>query len=202
MKRYLRLYTAVILVSFLGIVTYLSPILLIQTPNKVSAESVSPMENSYSEIMTELPDTNVIVRSCTGNWVYFDSVGKKVDLGYESLNTWNIKSNASILVETQNNENTVLLGHNYCEGGNCFKPTTDFGLMINVKQGEFVSACINGNLFEGEVLVSQAMADTSTHILDNWLDKPTVTLFTCYGNCRDAECNNVESRWVVAFEKY
>ncbi len=202
MKNTFKAYISLIIVLIIGAISYLSAVLLYTTPVKATSTPITIQNPSSGANLNVLPYKDVIVQTCTGNWLYIDSIGKRIELSYETVTSWKYESDPAILSETLNNKNTVLLGHNYCEGGNCYKPTTDFGMIINVKQGDKAMACVDGNLYKGEILVSRQIDETATYILSDWLNQPTITAFTCYGECKDEKCETVRSRWVIAFNKF
>lgn len=155
------------------------------------------VENSINQNYKEDEVTTRI--SCTGNWFRTGNMDEKIKLGYETLSTWNPNSKNSILTETLKNENKVILGHNECENGDCYSPTTDFAQIIETKEGEPAEACINGEYFRGTVDFSGAVHERAVHILGNWRNSSSITAFTCYGECKDINCNSVKERWVVSF---
>ncbi len=178
------------------------------TTNNIKAEAKMNgnmyLTNVRQKIYTKINKTKVQIKkpskTCSGEWFYTDSTGKIINLGREDLSSWDQKSKPSILEETLYNNNIVLLGHNNCENGDCYKPTTDFGKIIISRVNDKAAACINGLLYEGKVIFSAPVNESATFILDNWLNKNTITAFTCYGECYDEECTNVKQRWVIAFE--
>ncbi|MCA9380990.1 hypothetical protein KC678_01890 [Candidatus Dojkabacteria bacterium] len=203
MNKALKTYIIASVVFISVSLVYILPALF--NLQKAEAQAITPNNSNVvlPSVQTNIKpvEQDVVVKTCRGNWLYISSVGIKIDLGYENVSSWNYKSIPSILSETKGNENTVILGHNYCEGGNCFSPTTDFAQIINVQKGDIAAACIDNILYQGEVLVSKSFDDSATYILDNWLDRPIVTAFTCYGECYSQSCQEVKSRWAIAFAK-
>jgi hypothetical protein len=216
--KFLKIYTFIVLtisiISILAVWNFFQPIK--QDKTLVSAavgEAASDLDKLEFGIASagrtlglmnlsassSLEDAKTRVSCEGGDWVEFN--GSRISLGQESLTTWNIESSPSILTETLDSKNTVLLGHNNCFNGSCYTPTTEFGKVINLKVDQTASACISGNLYSGKILYSKAVKDDSTYILDNWFNQDIVTAFTCYGECYDANCTSVKERWVVVFEK-
>lgn len=147
----------------------------------------------------EIPISNYKPKqSCEGNWLWLPTASQRIDLEKSTIPEWNFGSKPSVLEETENNNNKVLLGHNICNSRGCFEATTDFAQIIHLKYGDLVKACINNEYFESTVKISQQMPETATHILGDWLGgENNLTLFTCYGECKDEACQSSKDRWVV-----
>lgn len=143
---------------------------------------------------------NSDMESCEGTWVNINSTGL-IKLDVKSLNDWGADTGPIVISETKESENIVVIGHNICEGGNCFRPKSAFGNLINTKVGDFAELCLDGKLNKGYVVISAPMSEYDVHILSNWLSMPSVTMFTSYGKCKNAICSSTEERWVVAFER-
>ena len=215
MRRFLKIYTTFIsslILICLGAIFTLTHVntesVLVEKVEKKSStrpiliktsqiENIEKLENSSSEI---LKTTGNEFQRCEGSWILTDSFSEKIEIETSTIQDWSYESNPSILFETINSANKVIIGHNYCSDGNCDTPTTDFSQIINSKMGDSASLCLNGILYEGKIIVSNAFPDTATYAMGNWLRGNSVTMFTCYGDCEDKSCTSTEERWVTAFE--
>jgi len=139
--------------------------------------------------------------TCKGEWVNIPSVGIEQNFGHISISEWDWETEPSILHEYVNASNMVLLGHNNCMNGNCDLPTTNFSQIIDAKPGDKVEACLNGKLINSEITVSKSISEKDVYILSNWLNTESVTMFTCFGDCLDENCERISERWVVAFKR-
>ncbi|GAB4284574.1 MAG: hypothetical protein Kow0081_1800 [Candidatus Dojkabacteria bacterium] len=164
--------------------------------NDLGSESEhNEQKSELGKFLTTNDETSY--KKCEGNWVEFPSLGKKISLSYSTIPEWSSNSAPSILLETKNNVNKVIIGHNFCSNRSCYNATTNFGQIIHLKPGDSVSACIDGDLFTKTVSISTPMEDTSTYILNNWIGQDSLTFFTCYGECYDSSCEATKQRWVV-----
>ncbi len=197
-------YLAAVIITgtALGFFFYSAPL----SQTKVIAEKVQ-VPGEGSKITPQLPEASLekslenTPGSCTGNWVFLPSIGYNLGLTYTDIASWNQFSSPSIIASTTLENNIVVMGHNECHDGNCNKPGTDFGRIIQADIDETGQLCINGKLYSGKVIFTGPVDYTATYILGNWLNKPTVTLFTCYGNCKDSACSDTQQRWTVSFER-
>lgn len=164
-------------------------------------EQVIEVATSSTFTTTQVKPSIYNAIECNGNWLEIPGVTPKIDLGYSTVDAWSYESTPSILSETQKNENIVLLGHNYCNGIDCYTPSTNFGTIINAKIGNVANACIDGEFYSGTLTVSKPMPDTSLEILTNWRNTESITAFTCYGQCYEPGCAEVKERWVISFNR-
>lgn len=135
-------------------------------------------------------------KKCEGNWFESTKTGK-INLELTSLNQWGANSNPVIISESTLNQNKVIIGHNYCLNGNCNSAGTGFSQIINLTANDEVKVCISNTEFDGSVYVSKSFSEYDTYIMSDWLKQPSVTIFTSYGNCKDAACSASDRRWGV-----
>lgn len=217
MNKYIKI-SIVTFLSFL-VITFLVNTLVgaafVQTTRKAEVRSNIKIENNLQKSKTEeviVSELDVIkvdpiapkVKSestCGKNWFKISNFPSKIDLDVSPLASWNAASNPTVVGETANNTNTVIIGHNRCKYGDCLRAYGQFAEIINSTTQDTGELCLNGEYFTGKVVFSNPVSQYDVHIMDNWLGKDTVTVFTCYGNCLDQNCNSTDQRFVVAFEK-
>jgi hypothetical protein len=162
---------------------------LVKTSNPQKAEVIRP------SVVVEKPQTD-----CEGNWINSNVTGM-ISLQVESLSRWGAETVPTIVSETINSSNIVIIGHNICVKGECFNPGSPFGKIINIKIGEKVHACVNKKLYAGYVFASNPVDERQTSIMGDWTGFKTITMFTSYGKCKDIQCSSTDRRWVIAFER-
>ncbi|MDQ7021052.1 MAG: hypothetical protein Q9M91_04395 [Candidatus Dojkabacteria bacterium] len=137
---------------------------------------------------------------CLGNWIMTDSFNDPIKLDIILEENWDASSIPSIVQNTIFNKNKVIIGHNNCVDGFCNSPTTDFAQILNSKIGDNFEACINDRYLNGTITFSSPVNEKDRYIMSSWLGDNSATLFTCYGECSDKNCNSTKSRWAVGVE--
>lgn len=138
---------------------------------------------------------------CDGLWVNSEPT-KKVYLDAINLKDWGEKSNPSLILETYNSvKNYLIIGHNICYNNKCDQARSQFANIMKLNVGDRVSACLGGVLYSGFIFTSGPIADTRTEVMGDWTGFNTITMFTSYGDCKDAQCSSTQQRWMVAFER-
>lgn len=201
LKNIYRLYIIItfVLMFILSIVvsTIRVDALLSSSNNAVTNYPQIVLRASEFKTQKQIKQINITnYKSCDGNWIDSEKTGR-VNLEVTSLNQWATNSNPTIISESIQNQNKVIIGHNYCLNGSCNSPGTEFSRIINLSEGEPVKVCINQNEFNGKVYVAKSFSEYDTYIMSDWLKQPSVTLFTSYGNCKDAACSASDRRWVI-----
>lgn len=196
-----------ILIACIGLFSLLQmPVIIAgseDSPNNYSFKeiSVKPLKKLHTKKFPISIKTHKF-QTCKGEWIKLDVHQKPIYLQQTILEDWKDDSLPSVLTSTLHNKNTVIMGHNGCPGGLCNYAVSDFAHLIYAQVGQQGQMCSNGTLYEGQVLYSAAVPETYTELLGDWLQKDIVTLFTCYGNCKNQNCTSTDQRWAVAFEKY
>lgn len=158
-----------------------------------SETSTNPQSNFFSNKNEEVID-------CEGNWVRPPKTGN-INLQTIPLANWGADTPPTIVKETLNTDNIVIIGHNLCVNNNCFKSGSRFGQIIDVRVGDLVDACINQKYYRGYVFISQPISEYQTGVMGNWTGFKTITMFTSYGNCKNSHCSSTDQRWLIAFER-
>lgn len=194
LKRILQIYI------FTALAIFIVLLLALLTPAD-ALSNVNTLTNTSQYKYSEIPQSNFRPeQTCEGNWLWIPTAKNRIDLDKSTIQNWSFESNPSVLVETEDNNNKVMLGHNICNSSGCFEATTDFAQIINLKFGDVVKSCINDFYYESTVKFSSSMPETSTQILGDWLGGESLTLFTCYGECKDEICQSSKDRWVVGVQ--
>jgi len=139
---------------------------------------------------------------CDGVWVN-SSATEKIYLNAINLKDWGADSSPSIILDTYNiiSKNYLIIGHNVCYFGKCDEARSQFANIMKLNIGDKVSACLGGLLYTGYIFTSEPIPDTRTSVMGDWTGFNTITMFTSYGNCKDAQCSSTNQRWMVAFER-
>jgi len=130
--------------------------------------------------------------ACSGSWVQIPTVGIYVGLEVASWDTWGPHSPPRIVSETIGGANIIIMGHNF------FRPRW-FGPLPQTRIGDIVKVCVQGTLYQGPAVRSQAVDSGATWITGtDWLGgRSAVTVFTSYPII-DGQVDTPQ-RWVVAF---
>jgi len=111
-----------------------------------------------STVQTQQP-----IGTCSGTWFSVSAIGYPMNLNFTTLEQWNGASAPSVIEETKNNNNVVVIGHNPCRTGNCMGIHSEFAKIINTRIGDAGQLCLNGELYEGNIEFSQAVSEYDTH---------------------------------------
>jgi hypothetical protein len=150
-----------------------------------------------NEIFNRTTRTN---DTCYGDWFFTNKTGK-IDLISAYLSEWKLDSPPTLLADTKLSKNTVIIGHNLCQNGSCYKVGSSFAGIINLNIGDTIEVCHNGYIYKGYVLYSSAIPDTRIEVLGDWTGFSSFTFFTSFGKCKDMECSSTDQRWLVVMEK-
>lgn len=169
--------------------------------NVVSDELSSDFEVSKKENQVIQKPAVKSKSGCGGNWFKVSNFSSQITLDIAPVATWNAASNPTIVSETENSKNTVIIGHNRCKYGDCLRPFGQFAEIINSTTNDSGELCLNGEYYTGKVIFSSPVSQYDVHIMGDWMNKDIVTVFTCYGNCLDQYCNSTDQRYTIVFEK-
>lgn len=197
----LFIFVSLTLIALLSLFNnYDLPYRIEELNQETNSTSSYNFENEFlqNRIFNRTTKTN---QQCLGLWLNSRATGK-IGLTVQSLGNWGIETPPAIIEETIDKDNTVIIGHNFCNSsGNCFEPRSDFARIMQLKVGDLMEICFNGFIHKGHILRSEPIPETYVQIMDNWTGFPSFTIFTSYGTCKDYTCASTNQRWLIVMEK-
>jgi sortase (surface protein transpeptidase) len=136
------------------------------------------------------------ITNCKGNYIESKVTGR-INLNITGLNNWNAESQPTILNETINSKNIVVIGHNLCKNMNCNQPESQFAQIMNFETGDEINLCVKDISYKAYIVKTEIVSENRVEILGEWLDIPSITLFTSYGKCKNDFCSETFQRFVA-----
>lgn len=134
---------------------------------------------------------------------FFDSSSTgKINLFRTSFQNWKSDSLPSVISNTIETNNIIVIGHNICENGYCVKPNSGFAKITEINLGDTLNLCLKNRLYKFNAREKKIVNELDFSILNNNFSIKIATFFTSWGKCKNSFCTETLDRFVVVFESF